>query len=474
MANLNALSERYVTGQINSIFSAESRILLERDFWILVMEALNEVGADMPLAEIEKYKAARHVFDLSQIKEIELLMKHDVMARLKHFNKVAEAKGAHTPLTSRDDTDNVEQIQIIRAAKIVFGKYISVLRHFFDNAVEYSYLNLCARTHHQPAQMTLLGRRFSMWAEELLHHIEAFERFIENYPLRGIKGPTGTQLDLLSLLGSEEKIKQFEAIMAKKLGHSKFLVSTGQIYPRSLDYELISHLSLLASACANFAITIRLMAGYELMTEGFKKDQVGSSAMPHKMNTRSSERICGAAELLKIYADGASRISGNQWEEGDVSCSIVRRVIIPDSFYASDCVCETTLTVLNEMGSYPAILEKETDKYLPFLATTQFLGMMIKAGMERNAAHKIIKKYAVAEALKMREGITNNNLTALIAEDPDVKKQGLAINDFLAILSDKKHFTGRAKKQIEEVELKSQRILRKYAEEAKYEPEKIL
>lgn len=474
MANRNVLSDRYATGAINTIFSTKGKIILERELWIAGMETMNELGVDIPLSEIEKYKAV-NIIDLGRLKSIEKKTRHDVKAKLEYFNKIAKAKGAHRGWTSRDLTDNVEQVQIKRAAQIIFGKYVSIVRHFLDKAEEYKHIILTARTHHQPAQPTLLGKRFAMWTEELLHHLIPFELFIANYPLRGIKGPVGTQFDMLNLLGSREKVDAFEKQIAHKLGFTEILHSIGQIYPRSLDYELLSRLALLASACENFAITMRLMSGYELTTEGFKKDQVGSSAMPHKMNTRSSERICGAAELVKMYADGASRISGGQWEEGDVSCSIIRRVVIPDAFYASDCVCETTLTVLNEMGAYPVIIEREVDRYLPFLATTEILGMIVKAGIERETAHKIIQKYATAEALKMRkESIAENNLAKLLTDDPVIRKKGITFENIQAIMSDKIHFIGRAEKQIEDVEKRAKRILRVYHKEARYEPKTIL
>jgi len=298
--------------------------------------------------------------------------------------------------------------------------------------------------------------------------------FLENYPLRGIKGPVGTQFDMLTLLGSKEKVDKLEGKIAKQLGFSKTLSSTGQIYPRSLDYALISKLSLLASACANFANGIRLMAGYELVTEGFLKGQVGSSAMPHKMNTRSSERICGFSDLVKMYTDGASRISGNQWEEGDVSESVVRRVIITNAFYASDGLCETTLTVLNNMGAYPKMINKELERYLPFLATTEIMMTAVKAGVGREKAHETIKKCAIQEALSMREKGEKPDLAKKLADNPDFKKAKISEEKIRSILAEKEHFVGNAKKQIKEVETKANELLAKYKKEAGYEPGEIL
>jgi adenylosuccinate lyase len=381
----------------------------------------------------------------------------------------------HLGMTSRDLTDNVEQLQIVKASRVILGKYVSVLRHLLDKADEYRGIELTARTHHQPAQPTLLGRRFSMWAEELLIHLVEFEKFIEGYPLRGIKGPVGTQFDMGKLLGGKEKVRKLESMIAGELGFKNTLDSPGQVYPRSLDYKLLSHLAALTAACENFAKTVRLMAGYELVTEGFSKGQVGSSVMPHKMNTRSTERVCAFSELVKMYADGASRLSGDQWEEGDVSCSAIRRVLIPDAFYASDGLVETTLNVLNQMGAYPAVISQEVDKYLPFLATTEVLSIAVIRGIGREEAHELIKKHAVAEALSMREvGASENKLMAKLASEPRFKEAGISEDELKDLLKEKTHFIGSANEQIDAVVEKSKKIIARYSKAASYEPGDIL
>jgi len=476
MANSNVLSERYATSPVNAIFSEYGKIIAERELWIAVMKAQRDMGVAIPAGDISKYEAAKEKVDLDLIRTIERKTKHDVKARIEAFVQAAgAAEHIHKGMTSRDLTDNVEQMQARKAARIIFGKSVSILRHFTARAMEYRDIVLTARTHHQPAQPTMLGRRFAMWAEELLGHLAAFEQLIAAYPLRGLKGPVGTQFDLLVLLGDQGKVEELERRVARELGFSAVLDAPGQVYPRSLDYELVSRLAFMASACENFAKGMRLMSGYELVTEGFKEGQVGSSAMPHKMNTRSSERICGFAELLKMYADGASRLAGDQWEEGDVSCSVLRRVIIPDAFYAMDGLCETVLTVLNDMGAYPATISRETQRYLPFLATTEMLMLAVKAGVGREAAHGVLKKHAVAEALRLREtGGADNRLVELVAVDPVFKAAGIGKGELSAVLSDTGHFVGRARQQIEAVCSKAEPFIRKYAAEAAYEPGGIL
>ena len=474
--NPNVLSKRYATGEINHIFSDEGKVGFERDLWIAVLSAQKKLGLDVPEGVVKAYTSARNNIDLDHINEIELRTKHDVKARIEAFNHAAGGhEYIHLGMTSRDLTDNVEQLQAMKASRIILGKYVSVLRHMLDKAKEYREIELTARTHHQPAQTTLLGRRFSMWAEELYLHIREFEAYIENYPLRGIKGPVGTQFDMGKLLGSQEKALQLEEMITEELGFKEVLNSPGQVYPRSLDYKLISHLAALASACENFSKTIRLMAGYELVTEGFRDGQVGSSIMPHKMNTRSTERVCALSELVKTYADGASRLAGDQWEEGDVSCSAIRRVLIPDAFYASDGIVETTLNVLNQMGPYPAVISKEVDRYLPFLATTEVLAIAVKSGIGREEAHGIIKKHAIAEALGMREqGSSGNRLMAKLASETVFVDAGITEDNLSSLLKDKKHFIGNADRQIDAVIEKCGELIERHRKAASYEPGDIL
>jgi adenylosuccinate lyase len=475
MPNENVLSVRYATPEINEIFSDEGRLLAERELWIAVMKGQRELGVNIPAEDIEKYEKAKHDIDAAWIEARERETRHDVKAKIEAFVKVSGAgEYIHKGMTSRDLTDNVEQMQIKKASNIIFGKNVSILRHMLDRANMYRGVELTARTHHQAAQPTTLGRRFSMWAEELMFHLEDFENFIDAYPLRGIKGPVGTQFDMVSLLGDPRKVNILEDHVARQLGFSKTLSSPGQVYPRSLDYSTISKLAGLTSACESFGKTMRLMAGYDLVTEGFKEGQVGSSAMPHKMNTRSSERVCGLAHLVKMYADGASRLAGDQWEEGDVSCSVIRRIVIPDSFYASDGLCETALTVLNEMGAYPVVINAEVDKYLPFMASTELITLATQKGVGREAAHKVIKKYAVQAALEMRQEGKPPSIADNLARDPVFQNAGIGKEQIESMLKDRAYFIGNARNQIAEVRKKANYFMDKYPGKAAYEPRDIL
>jgi adenylosuccinate lyase len=476
MPSLNVLSQRYATPEINDIHSEKGKILSERELWIAVMKAQRELGVNIPAEDIEKFERSKGEIDVDWIQVRELEIKHDVKARIEAFVKVSGAgEHIHRGMTSRDLTDNVEQMQIKSSSEILIGRYASVLRHMMVKAESYRDLVITARTHHQAAQPTLLGRKFSMWGEELYFHIEGFENFISRYPLRGIKGPVGTQSDMLTLLGSQDKVDVLEQRVAKLLGFNVVLDSPGQVYPRSLDYAFLSHLSLLAASPENFAKNIRLMAGYELVTEGFGKHQKGSTAMPHKMNTRTSERVCSLAETIKGYVDMGSRLSGDQWEEGDVSCSALRRVAIPDSIFASDGLIEATLTVLNDFGAYTQMVLAEKNRYLPFLATTQFLTLLTKAGMGREEAHEVIRKYAVGEALNMRNlGIYENRLVDRLISDPTVLALGITEDKFVNAMKEAENASiAGASSQIDNVRHKAASVIVRHEEAAKYEPRPI-
>jgi adenylosuccinate lyase len=309
---------------------------------------------------------------------------------------------------------------------------------------------MVGRSHNVPAQATTLGKRFASAAQELLIAYRRLAELIDRYPLRGIKGPVGTAADQLDLFdGDESKVASLERAVARHLGFDEVLTSVGQVYPRSLDFDVISALVQVSAGPSSLATTIRLMAGQELATEGFKPGQVGSSAMPHKMNTRSCERINGLAVIVRGYLSMVGELAGDQWNEGDVSCSVVRRVALPDAFFALDGLFQTFLTVLDDFGAYPAVIGRELDRYLPFLATTKVLVAAARRGVGREATHEAIKEHAVAVALAMREkGAADNDLFDRLAAD---SRLGLTRAEIDALVADRKAFVGAASAQVSAV-----------------------
>jgi adenylosuccinate lyase len=473
----NVLANRYASPAMATLFSPEHKIVLERQLWLAVLRAQRDLGIETPDGAIEAYAkivaAGADAVNLASIAERERVTRHDVKARIEEFSDLAGFEQIHKGMTSRDLTENVEQLQVRSALALVRTKVLAVLVRLARRAAEYESLTMAGRSHNVAAQATTLGKRFATAADELLVALGRVDDLVARYPLRGVKGPVGTAQDMLDLLdGDAAKLAELEARIASHLGFERVLTSVGQVYPRSLDFDVLSALVQVAAAPSSLAKTIRLMAGHELVTEGFKPGQVGSSAMPHKMNTRSAERINGFAVILRGYASMAGELAGDQWNEGDVSCSVVRRVALPDAFFALDGLLETTLTVLDEFGAFPAVIARELDRYLPFLATTKVLMAAVRSGVGREQAHEAIKEHAVAVALAMREqGAPDNDLLARLAADP---RLGLDEQTLTGLLAEPLTFTGAARAQIEAVIAAVDLALSSEPAAARYLPEPIL
>ena len=416
----NVLATRYASPAMRSIWSAEGRILLERELWIAVMKAQRDLGLDIPEEALSAYERVKHEIHLDSISARERVTRHDVKARIEEFCELAGCQHIHKGMTSRDLTENVEQLQIWRSMQLVRDKSVAALVRMSGKAHEWKELIFAARTHNVAAQASTLGKRVAMFGEELVHWVHAWLSIMDRYCVRGIKGAVGTQLDQLSLFGREAAaVAQLEERICSHLGIPGKWVNVGQVYPRSLDFEVVSGLVGLASAPSSFCTTWRLMVGHELCTEGFAKGQTGSSAMPHKMNPRSCERINGFHNILKGLLSMASGLAGNQWNEGDVSCSVVRRCLLPDAFFAMDGLLETFLTVLDQMEVYRPVVKTELERYLPFLMTTTILMAAVKKGVGREEAHEVIKEHAMAVSRALRSGeATRNDLMECLANDP--------------------------------------------------------
>jgi len=468
----DVLAARYASGELTRLWSPEHKVVLERQLWLAVLKAQADLGIEVPEGAVAAYERVVDQVDLASIAERERVTRHDVKARIEEFSALAGHEQIHKGMTSRDLTENVEQLQVRLSLEHVRDRTVALLVRLAALASEHSELVMTGRSHNVAAQATTLGKRFASAADEILVAFQRLEELIARYPLRGIKGPVGTSQDMLDLLGGDQdKLADLERRVAGHLGFQQGFTSVGQVYPRSLDYDVLSALVQLAAGPGSLAKTIRLMAGIELVTEGFKEGQVGSSAMPHKMNTRSCERVNGLAVILRGYASMVSELSGDQWNEGDVSCSVVRRVALPDAFFAFDGLLETFLTVLDEFGAFPSVIAAELDRYLPFLGTTKVLMGAVRAGVGRETAHEAIKEHAVASALAMRAGVRENQLVQRLAEDPRIPLDRAELD---ALLADRLSFTGAAAGQVAEVVRRVEAVAARYPEAAKYTPGDIL
>ena len=468
----NVLATRYASPELAQLWSAEGKIVLERQLWIAVLTAQAQLGMDVPDGVIADYEAVVDQVDLASIDARERVTRHDVKARIEEFSELAGHEYIHAGMTSRDLTENVEQLQLKRSMELLADRAVASLARLGSLAAEHSATVMAGRSHNVAAQATTLGKRFASAAEELLVAHDRLRDLIDRYPVRGLKGPVGTQADLVDLLGTPEQVANLERRVATNLGFSNVFTSVGQVYPRSLDYEVVTALAQLCSGPSSLATTIRLMAGNELATEGFREGQVGSSAMPHKMNARPAERVCGLRVILDGHVAMIGGLAGHQWNEGDVFDSVVRRVALPDAAFATDGLFNTFIDVLDGFGAYPAVIQRELDRYLPFLSTTKVLMAAVRNGIGRETAHEAIKGQAVAVAKEMRQaGTEGNDLLDRLANEPALGLDRAAID---AALGEPLDFVGTAQAQVATVVDRIERTLKMYPDAADYTPGLVL
>ena len=469
----DVLAGRYASTGMVELWSPAHKVVLERRLWIAVLRAQRELGVDVPEGVVEAYEAVVDKVDLGSIEARERVTRHDVKARIEEFCALAGHEHIHKGMTSRDLTENVEQLQLRMALELVRDRMIAAVARLGRLAAEHAELVMVGRSHNVAAQATTLGKRFASAGDEMLVALARVGDLLARYPLRGITGPMGTAQDQLDLLGGDPaKLAALQDAVARHLGFDRTLTSTGQIYPRSLDLDVVSALVQSAAPPSSLAPTLRLMAGHELVTEGFVVGQVGSSAMPHKMTARTCERICGLAVVLSGHLTMVAGVSGHQWNEGDVSDSVVRRVALPGAFFAADGLYQGFLTVLDELAPFPAVIERELTSDLPFLATTKVLMAAVRGGVGREQAHEVIKEHAVAAALARRERDAGGEdlLERLAADD----RLHLSRSDLETTIADPVAFTGAAAGQVAEFVRRAEDFAAAFPDAAAYKPEPIL
>ena len=469
----NVLAQRYASPAMVAVWSPTRKVVLERQLWLAVLKAQRDLGLEVPAGAIEAYERVIDQVDFDSMNAREKVTRHDVKARIEEFCELAGYEVIHRGMTSRDLTDNVEQLQVRSALLLVRDRLVAVLTRLAERAIEFDELVIAGRSHNVAAQVTTFGKRLANAGEETLQAYRRIEELIERYPLRGMKGPMGTSQDQLELLdGDREGLVALEQGVAIHLGFTEVLNSVGQVYPRSLDHEVVSSLKQAAAGPSSLATTLRLMAGYELATEGFREGQVGSSAMPHKMNARTCERINGFNKILLGYEVMLGQLAGGQWQEGDVSCSVVRRVALPDAFFAIDGLIEAFLTVLDELGPYPAVIERELDRYLPFLATTKVLVASVKQDAGRETVYAAIQQHAKAVALEMRQqGLDQNDLYDRLGADVRIPFDSEQIRE---LVGQPIEFIGDSDGQVNRFYSTCSEIAKAHPEAVAYKPGEIL
>jgi adenylosuccinate lyase len=437
----NVLAARYASKEMTELFDREKRYLLERELWISILRLQIKNGLKVSPDAISAYEKVKEKINLESIDKREIQLKHDVKARIEEFNSLAKQDCIHIGLTSRDITENIDLYLIKTGLLKVRDKSVYVLKLFGDLIENSKELYFVSRTHNVPAQLITLGKRFSIYAEELIDAIDKLDYEITNLKFRGLKGAVGTATDLLTLF-SATQIDSIEKELAENFGFKGSFENVGQIYPRSQDLSFMSSLLQVCNPIDSFAKTFRLMAGENLVSEGFESNQVGSSAMPHKTNARTAERVSSLLIVMRGLCSMAIELSGNQWNEGDVSCSAARRVIIPNSFFVVDGVLNSLVHILKNIKVNEANINSEIERELPKLASSKILMVSVSKGVGREFAHKKIK-----ELIKKH----NENLSAFKQALPLESELKIDEQSIESIFQDKKSLIGLSINQCETV-----------------------
>ena len=462
---LNVLASRYASERMRALWSPERRVVLERRLWLSVLEAQRKLGLHVGQAVVDAYEAVVEVVDLESIAAREAITRHDVKARIDEFCALAGHEHIHLGMTSRDVTENTEQLLVLDSLNVIRDDLVAVIARLADLAESHASTMMVARTHNVAAQATTLGKRFADTTSETMLGYTRVTELLDRYPLRGIKGPVGTRLDQLDLLGSAEAVDELESLVAEHLGFGRVLDASGQVYPRSLDLDVVAALVQAVAGPASLATTVRLMAGHGLASEGFRAGQVASSAMPHKANARSSERIGALMAVLDGHLAMAASIAGRQWNEGDVSCSAVRRVMLPDAFCAADGLLHTALGLLEELQIDEAALVAELERFLPLLATTRLLTALVRAGMGREAAHEVLAE-PTRRAAQQASGYGRVDLDGLLDQIAADDRVPLGRGDLAQLIADRDRFAGTAPEQTRRVVEAARRVVARHPQAA--------
>lgn len=449
---MSLLGERYASEEMREIWLRKNKVLMERRLWISVMKIQANLGLPISQPVISDYERVLSQVNLESIDEREIQLGHDVKARIEEFNALAGHEQIHLGMTSRDLTENVELVQIKQALNLILFKSRVLLHRLANSAESFAEVLIVARTHNVPAQLTTLGKRFATWAEELELAEANLENLIARLPIRGIHGAVGTNLDLNELI-PDKAIALNEALKVE-LGFTEQLSAPSQIYPRSLDFEVVAALFQIAASPSTIATNIRLMSGLNLASEGLARGKTGSSAMPHKINPRLSERVNSLTSILKGHLTMVADLSGAQWNEGDVSCSALRRVALPDAFYATDAILEILIQLLENLEFNEVKIQGEVEELIPQVSSSALLMLAVKKGAGREVAHRAIKQHSQNseggdDFFKLILGDKTLQITALEIEDLKSDLKGLAGDATSQALETSKRIKGRLAERVE-------------------------
>ena len=442
-------STRYASDEMQYLFSQNMKFRTFRKLWIALARAEKKAGLDITDEQIAELEAHRDDINYDAAEAYEKKLRHDVMAHVHAYgDQCPKAKPIiHLGATSCYVGDNTDMIIMREGLKLVRSKLLTVMKNLRDFALEYKGMPALGYTHLQPAQLTTVGKRATLWLYELTLDLEDLDYVASSLKLLGSKGTTGTQASFLELFdGDEEKIKQVEADIAAEMGFKECVPVSGQTYTRKFDTRVLNVLAGIASSAYKFANDMRLLQSFKEMEEPFEKNQIGSSAMPYKRNPMRCERICALARYVISDTINPEITSSTQWFERTLDDSANKRISMAEGFLGVDSILNIFINVTKGLVVYPKMVERRIMNELPFIASENILMDAVKKGGDRQELHELIREHSIAAGKRVKEEGLDNDLIERIASD---SRFGMSRDEIVTNL-DPKNYTGRSERQVEE------------------------
>jgi len=453
MSNTNSYESpfctRYASEEMQYIFSADKKFSTWRKLWGALARAEMKLGLPVTQEQVDELEANIDNIDYEYAAQEERIVRHDVMAHVHTYGKACpKADGIiHLGATSCYVGDNTDVIIMRDALKVIRRKLINVIANLSDFAMKYKDMPCLAYTHLQPAQLTTVGKRATLWTNELLMDLTEIERRISDLKLLGSKGTTGTQASFMELFeGDTDKIKQLEMMIAEEMGFDSVVPVSGQTYSRKVDSFVVNSLAGIAQSCSKFSNDMRILQSFKEMEEPFEKTQIGSSAMAYKRNPMRSERITSLSRYLMIDCLNPAFTAGTQWFERTLDDSANKRISVAEAFLAADAILNIMINVTSGMVVYPKIVRRRVMAELPFMATENIMMSAVKKGGNRQELHEKIRQYSMEAGKKVKEEGLDNDLCERILADPMFMITKEEMDDIMK----PENFTGRSAQQVEE------------------------
>jgi adenylosuccinate lyase len=443
------LAERYASREMLELWSPRHRYGLWRRLWVALAEAQQTLGVDISEEALAQMRGAVDAIDFAAVAAYERRFRHDVMAHVYAFGDAAPlAKGLiHLGATSAYVTDNADLILMRRGLELLRGKAIAVLRALAAFAREWRAEPALGYTHLQPAQLTTVGKRATLWMQDLVLDLADIDHRIATLPFRGVKGTTGTQASFLEIFeGDHEKVRALDRLVASRMEFARTIPVSGQTYTRKVDAQVLAVVAGVSASAAKFASDIRMLQAFGELEEPFESEQIGSSAMAYKRNPMRAERISGLARFVMSLEPNANQTHAVQYFERTLDDSANRRLVIPESFLATDAILLLMANIAADPEVHPARIGRRVQDELPFMATEALIVRAVRAGRDRQAAHEVIRRHSIEAARALKNGAPRNDMLERLAADPEF---GVPIEDLMAALEPSR-FTGRAAAQVDE------------------------